>query len=73
MARAGRGEQQLTAGSFLVGDFAQVAVRDREQARVEVSREHSDFFTRNLVAILAEERIALTVFKPTAFVKGTFA
>ena len=63
----------LTNSNFLVGDFARgAAIRDRQQARVEVSREHSDFFTRNLVAILCEERIALTVFRPLAFVKGSF-
>jgi HK97 family phage major capsid protein len=63
----------LTSSTFLVGDFARgAAIRDRQEARVEVSREHSDFFTRNLVAILCEERIALTVFRPLSFVKGSF-
>ncbi|MGE5113125.1 MAG: phage major capsid protein [Acidobacteriaceae bacterium] len=42
------------------------------QATVEVSREHRDFFTKNLVAILCESRLALTVYRPTAFVYGGF-
>jgi hypothetical protein len=29
---------------------------------------HADFFIRNMVAILAEERIAFGVTRPTAFV-----
>jgi len=63
----------MTQGQFLMGDFQRGAlIRDREEARVEVSREHSDYFTRNMVAILAEERIALTVVRPASFVKGSW-
>ena len=45
---------------------------DREDANVEISREHADFFTRNLAAILCEERLAVTVRRPEAFVYGQF-
>lgn len=59
---------------FLVGDFQSAAtLYDRWQARVEVSTEHADFFTRNLVAVLAEERIALGVKRGNALTKGSFA
>ena len=59
---------------FMVGAFNIAAqVFDREQAAVEVSTEHADFFTRNLVAIRAEERIALAVYRPESFVHGTFS
>jgi hypothetical protein len=34
--------------------------------------QHSDFFIRNLVAVLAEERLGLAVFFPAAFVLVTF-
>jgi hypothetical protein len=44
------------------------AIWDRNDATVEISREHSDYFTRNMIAVLAEERLALTVFAPLAFV-----
>jgi len=62
----------MTAGSFLVGAFTLAAqLWDREQATIRVAEQHSDFFVKNMVAILAEERLALTVFRPTALVKGT--
>lgn len=63
----------IAAGTFLVGSFGMGAqIWDRQQAAIEVSRENSDNFVKNMVTILAEERLALTVFRPAAFVKGTF-
>lgn len=65
---------KMAAGSFLVGDFSTAGAElwDRMQSQVEVSREHSDFFTRNLCAIMAEERLSLTVYANAAFVAGQF-
>jgi len=64
----------MAAGSFLVGNFTEAAtLYDRWSPRVEISTEHADFFVRNLVAILAEQRIALAVRKPAALVHGSFA
>ena len=61
----------ITQGHFVVGAFrTQAAVFDRQQATIELSREHDTFFTKNLVAILCEERLALVVFRPDAFVYG---
>ena len=40
---------------------------------IYMSDSHEDFFVRNLIAILFEERVALVVRRPTAFVKITFA
>jgi HK97 family phage major capsid protein len=63
----------LAADEFLVGDFSRAArLYDRQQATVEIATQHADFFTRNLVAILAEERLALTVGRPDMLVKGKF-
>jgi HK97 family phage major capsid protein len=63
----------LAADEFLVGDFSRAArLYDRQQATVEIATQHADFFTRNLVAILAEERLALTVSRPDMLVKGKF-
>jgi HK97 family phage major capsid protein len=63
---------QMTVGHFLTGAFRNsCATFDRQAATVEVSREHSDYFVKNLVAILCEERLALCIFRPTAFVYGT--
>lgn len=62
----------INPGSFLVGNFQNgAAIFDRQSAIVEVSREHQDYFTKNLVAILAELRLALAVYTPSAFLKGT--
>lgn len=63
----------LEADEFLVGDFNRAArLYDRLQANIEIANQHADFFTRNLVAILAEERVALTIPRPDMLVKGTF-
>jgi HK97 family phage major capsid protein len=59
------------AGTFLVGAFGMAAqLWDREDASVQVGFENDDF-TRNLVTMLAEERVALTVFRPAALIKGS--
>lgn len=66
--------QAMAAGAFLTGAFRLGAqIFDRMDARVEISTEDSDNFRRNLVTILAEERLALAVYRPEAFIKGTFA
>lgn len=66
--------QAMTAGSFLTGAFRLGAqIFDRMDARVEISTEDSDNFRKNLVTILAEERLALAVYRPEAFIKGTYA
>ena len=63
----------MPEGTFLTGAFGQAAqVWDRESANIRLSDSHADFFVRNAVAILAEERLALTVTVPSAIIKGTF-
>ncbi len=62
----------ITAGTFLVGAFAYGAqIWDRQQATVEISRENSDNFVKNMLTVLAEERIALTVYRTGAFITGS--
>nr|DAL14492.1 MAG TPA_asm: major capsid protein [Caudoviricetes sp.] len=62
----------MAENDFLIGAFGLGAqLWDREQANVRLAEEHTDFFTRNMVAILAEERLALTMYRPEAFVTGT--
>lgn len=64
----------ITQGSFLVGAFGIGAqIFDRELAEVILSSEDSDNFRRNLVTALAEERLALTVQRPEAFVFGHYS
>ena len=65
--------QVIANGTFLVGAFKlRAAICDRQDATLEISREHADYFTKNLIAVLCEERTALTAFRSSAFVSGTF-
>jgi len=58
----------IVANTGLVGAFRQAAQVFRKGGlRVETSNSHSDFFIKNLVAIRAEERLALAVYRPAAF------
>ena len=59
--------ESQTAGFVTLGDFTKAVVWDREQTTVTMTDSHSDFFVRNLVAVLAEERLAFGVTRPTAF------
>jgi HK97 family phage major capsid protein len=64
----------ITQGSFLVGSFQLGAtIFDREEANVQVSTETGDMFTTNRATVLAEERLALVVRRPAAFVTGAFS
>ena len=63
----------MSTGEFLVGAFRLAATLfDREEAAILLSTEDQDNFVRNLVTILAEERLALAVTRPLAFVHGGF-
>lgn len=63
----------ITEGTFLTGAFGLGAqIYDRQQANVRIAEQHADFFVRNAVAVLAEERIALATKRPESFVKGSF-
>ena len=59
--------------TFLTGAFGIGAqLYDRQSASIRIAEQHADFFVRNAVVILAEERLALAVKRPESFVKGTF-
>ncbi|MCL4065336.1 phage major capsid protein [Pseudomonas sp. GX19020] len=65
--------QAIAQGKFLTGAFQMGAqVFDLWDSRVETGFENDDF-TKNLVTILAEERIALVVYRPEAFIYGNLA
>lgn len=59
--------EAMTENTALVGDFRQAVLWEREGVSVMVSDQHADFFTRNLLAILAEMRAAFGVLDPQAF------
>lgn len=59
-------------GKFLTGAFAQGAqLFDREDANVVISTENVDDFEKNMISIRCEERAALAVYRPEAFIYGT--
>lgn len=59
--------EAIAEGVGLVGNFKKAVLWDREEASVSITDSHADFFIRNLVAILAEERVAFGVTRPKAF------
>lgn len=66
--------QAMTLDKFLVGAFGMGAqIFDRADATVEISTEDDQNFRKNLVTILAEERLTLAVYRPESFVKGDFS
>jgi len=63
----------VNPGDFFVGDFelgATLAYRD--EINVTFSNQHVDNFVKGFITVLVEERIALVVYRPTAFVYGKF-
>ncbi|MBB6578002.1 HK97 family phage major capsid protein [Comamonas odontotermitis] len=59
-------------GKFLTGAFRDGAqLFDREDANVVVSTENADDFEKNLISIRCEERAALAVYRPEAFIFGS--
>lgn len=63
----------MTEGNFLTGAFGTGAqLYDRQQANVRIAEQHADFFVRNAIVVLVEERLALATKRPESFVKGTY-
>lgn len=61
-------------GQFLTGSFAYGAqLFDREDANIVIASENEDDFVKNMLTGRCEERLALAVKRPQAFVKGDFA
>ena len=65
----------MDSGDFLVGAFGggiAAEGHDREDVTVSIATQDDRDFVKNMVKILVEERVALTVYRPEAFVKGDF-
>jgi len=61
----------ITQDSFLVGSFGQAAtVHNRQGVVVELSESDGDNFTKNLITVRAERRLAVTVETPAAIIGG---
>lgn len=61
--------EAVVQGTGYTGNFRKLVLYDREAATIQVSDSHSDFFIRNLVAILAELRAAFVCLQPSAFIE----
>ncbi|EJL5624948.1 phage major capsid protein [Salmonella enterica] len=60
-------------GKFLTDAFnAGAQIFDREDANVVISTENADDFEKNMISIRCEERLALAVKRPEAFIYGSF-
>jgi HK97 family phage major capsid protein len=60
-------------GKFLTGAFQTGAqLFDREDANVVISTENVDDFEKNMISVRCEERVALAVKRPEAFIYGAF-
>lgn len=64
----------ITAGYFLVGDFTKFNIKDREATRIEIGWDQDDF-TKNIVTIRAEKRLAsfVKLNDVEAFIYDSFA
>ncbi len=63
----------IHAGTGLTGGFAQASqIFDRASASVRMYEQHSDYPIKNLILMLAEERLAAAWYRPEAFVKINF-
>jgi HK97 family phage major capsid protein len=61
--------EAVPAGTAYVGAWDKAILWDRQSATITTTDSHGDFFVRNLVAILAEARMAFGVLQPNAFVE----
>lgn len=65
-------DPSVTQGSPIVLDSTQTAILDRMQTRVEFGRSGDDM-VNNLITALAEARVGLAVFAPSAVLKVSIA
>lgn len=64
----------MPEGTFVAGAFGLGAqLYDRQSANIRISESHANTFVQNAITILCEERLALAVKRPEAFVIGDFA
>lgn len=63
--------RSMAADKALVGDGMGATIFDRRQTTIRLGDQHGEYFTHNKVAVLAEKRLALAVFRPDFFVDTT--
>lgn len=63
--------EAVAEGTAIVGSGAGATVYQRDPIQVLTADQHADFFVRNLVVLLFEERLGFPIYFPTAFVEVT--
>lgn len=66
-------KNSIATGTFLVGSSQTAPIRDRMDAIVEVPENVGTDFPSNMVVLRCEERLALQVTKPAAWIWGSFS
>jgi HK97 family phage major capsid protein len=61
----------ISSGTFLVGSSMTALIRDRQDVIVEVSENVGDDFLSNMICLRCEERLALQVMRPAAWIYGS--
>ncbi|MGJ5817045.1 phage major capsid protein [Paludibaculum fermentans] len=64
---------KMTANNFLVGSGLAASVAERQGTTLSLSYEHASNFTSGIVTVMAEQREALMVFAPGAFITGVLS
>ena len=57
----------IPAGTQLIGDFRWALIGDRQGAQLHFADQHEDFFVKNLLVILAEQRLGFELMAEEAF------
>lgn len=64
----------MTTDKFLVGDFSLGAqVFDRQQSSIRFYEQDQDNAIKGVITVVASERLAMPVYRPTAFIYGDFS
>lgn len=56
--------ERLAPGTFVLGDFKQIALLDREGLSIQAFNQHKDYAQRNMTYVRAELRAAQVIWKP---------
>ena len=59
----------VAEGSAWLADWKKAVLWDRQQTTITATDSHEDWFIRNMIAILAEMRLAFALIRPSAFVE----
>lgn len=59
----------VAEGSAWLANWKKAVLWDRQQTTITATDSHEDWFIRNMIAILAEMRLAFALIRPSAFVE----